>query len=173
MTWSVPFQSTDALPALGCGGARRLDVSPRLLSHTGQDRRDIREIESGSIGATNVGRVLGRSGFWLTVLGDFIKGALAVLGALFHGQQSIAALALLFVVIGHIWPMPLHWRGQRRGDFRRAALVYDYRLALAYGATVAILFAITRRMTIPGWWRTGAPFSELLVAAQSVWKPPP
>ena len=26
-------------------------------------------------------------------------------------RNEFAALALLFVVIGHIWPAPLHWRG--------------------------------------------------------------
>ena len=40
--------------------------------------RDIREIESGSTGTSNVGRVLGKSGYLLTVLGDMAKGALAV-----------------------------------------------------------------------------------------------
>ena len=40
--------------------------------------KDLRTIESGSIGARNAGRVLGKTGFAITLLGDFGKGALAV-----------------------------------------------------------------------------------------------
>src|SRR5690242_19700244 len=43
---------------------------------TGQD---IRELGSGSCAGRNVGRQLGKAGFFLTVLGDFWKGAFAVL----------------------------------------------------------------------------------------------
>lgn len=180
MTWSVPFQSTDVLPALGSAAAAYalgcFATGYYLVRvRTGQD---IREVDSGSIGATNVGRVLGRGGFWLTVSGDFAKGALAVWGArYFTGSNQIAALAMLFVVIGHIWPAPLHWRGGKGVvTSGGAALVYDYRLALAYGAVVAILYAITRRMTMPGlaaylvlpfvsYWLQHSPFEAAAMTA--------
>lgn len=43
---------------------------------------DIRSLGSGNAGATNAGRVLGRHAYLLVLLGDAIKGALAVaLGA--------------------------------------------------------------------------------------------
>jgi glycerol-3-phosphate acyltransferase PlsY len=42
---------------------------------TGQD---IRKLGSGSMGGRNVGRVLGRSGFALTMAGDTVKGIIAV-----------------------------------------------------------------------------------------------
>src|ERR1035441_2499722 len=45
---------------------------------TGQD---VREVGSGSVGARNVGRLLGRQGFLATMLCDFGKGMLAVWGA--------------------------------------------------------------------------------------------
>jgi len=154
MTWPAQFQSANTLPALGCAtGAYVLGCFATgyylVRARTGQD---IREIETGSIGATNVGRILGRTGFWLTVGGDFLKGALAVGAArYFTGSDQFAAVALLFVVIGHIWPAPLNWRGGKGVvTSGGAALIYDYRLALAYGAAVAIGFVLTRRMTIPG-----------------------
>lgn len=154
MTWPVQFQSVNAIPALGCAaGAYALGCFATgyylVRVRTGQD---IREIESGSIGAKNVGRVLGRSGFWLTVLGDLLKGVLAVAAArYFTGSNQFAAVAMLFVVIGHIWPAPLNWRGGKGVvTSGGAALVYDYHLVLAYGAAFVVGFALMRRMTIPG-----------------------
>jgi len=154
MPWPAQFQSTDVLPALGCAvGAYAVGCFATgyylVRARTGLD---IREIESGSIGARNVGRVLGRPGFWLTVIGDFVKGALAVLAARhFTGSNKFAALALLFVVIGHIWPATLHWRGGKGVVTSGGAmLIFDYRIMLAYGAAVAVGFAFTRRMTMPG-----------------------
>ena len=53
--------------------------------------KDIREMGSGSAGARNVGRFLGKSGFFLTMLGDFIKGALAVWLARKFSSNDFAA----------------------------------------------------------------------------------
>ena len=77
MTWPDQFQSADVIPALGCAvGAYAIGCFATgyylVRARTG---RDIREVDSGSIGARNVGRVLGRTGFWLTVFGDFVKGS--------------------------------------------------------------------------------------------------
>lgn len=154
MMWTEQIQSVDALPALGCAtGAYALGCFATgyylVRARTGQD---IREVESGNIGARNVGRVLGRSGFWLTVLGDFAKGSLAVFAArYFTGNNQYAALALLFVIIGHIWPVSLNWRGGKGVVTSGGAMmVFDYRIALAYGVAVALGFVFTRRMTLPG-----------------------
>lgn len=154
MTWSAQLQSANALPALACAaGAYALGCFATgyylVRARTG---KDIREIESGSIGARNVGRVLGHTGFWLTVLGDFAKGMLAVFAArYFTGSDQFAAVAMIFVIVGHLWPAPLHWRGGKGVvTSGGAALIYDYRLVLAYGAAVAIGFAFTRRVTMPG-----------------------
>src|SRR6266568_2074210 len=61
---------------------------------TGQDPRDL---GSGSVGAKNVGRVLGCSGFLVTLLGDFGKGVATSLGALLVYDYHLAlAFAILF-----------------------------------------------------------------------------
>ena len=64
-----------------------------VRKRTGQD---IRELGSGSTGARNAGRALGRSGFLLTMAGDLAKGGLAVWLALaLTGNDRVALLAWL------------------------------------------------------------------------------
>jgi glycerol-3-phosphate acyltransferase PlsY len=114
--------------------------------------RDIREVESGSIGARNVSCVLGRTGFFLTVLGDVAKGILAVWAARrFTGNDLLAALAMLSVVVGHIWPAQLFFRGGKGvATSLGALLVYDYQLVIAYVVIFAGGFALTRKTILPG-----------------------
>ncbi len=74
--------------------------------------RDIRAEGSGSVGARNVGRLLGAPGFLITFLLDFAKGVLAVAGATYFklGPESIVA-SVVAVVVGHNWPVQLRFRG--------------------------------------------------------------
>lgn len=73
---------------------------------------DVRRTGSGSAGARNVGRLLGAPGFFATLALDAAKGAVAVLGA---GRVATGpwppALALLAVVLGHVFPAQLQGRG--------------------------------------------------------------
>src|SRR5262245_37550080 len=63
--------------------------------------KDVRETGSGNAGARNVGRLLGSSGFLLTLFGDYAKGALAVwLPVYFTHNQRLAMLAVIAVVVG-------------------------------------------------------------------------
>lgn len=78
---------------------------------TGQD---IRQIGSGSTGATNVKRVLGKKWFFIVMLLDAFKGALPVLLAkLFIADVFgiFAVVASIFVIIGHSKPIYLQFRG--------------------------------------------------------------
>jgi glycerol-3-phosphate acyltransferase PlsY len=154
MMWTEQIQSVEALPALACAAGSYALGCFATGYYLGRFRtgRDIREFESGNIGARNVGRLLGKSGFILTTLGDAAKGALAVSATKYFTSSSLlAALAVLFVVIGHIWPVTLNWRGGKGVVTSGGAmLVFDYRIALAYGAAVALGYAFTRRMTMPG-----------------------
>lgn len=72
---------------------------------------NIRSIGSGNIGATNVLRT-GRKGLALaTLLLDLCKGLVAVsLTRYIYGPDS-ATLAGLFVVIGHVFPVWLNFKG--------------------------------------------------------------
>src|SRR6516225_9392473 len=72
---------------------------------------DLRSIGSGNIGATNVLRT-GRKGLAAaTLLGDMLKGTLAVLVAKHYGGQDLAALAALGAFVGHLFPVWLRFKG--------------------------------------------------------------
>jgi glycerol-3-phosphate acyltransferase PlsY len=116
---------------------------------TGQD---LRELGSGSVGARNVGRLLGWQGFVLTVLGDFSKGALAVWGAQHYAtDQRLAVVALLAVVAGHVWPVQLCFHGGKgMAAALGALLVYDWQLAVAFALLFAVTVAVVRKTVVPG-----------------------
>lgn len=79
--------------------------------------KDIRRIGSGNIGATNVGRALGRPYALLAFLLDYAKGwiPVALIGpALASSPERATLLGVLCgaaAVIGHCWPVYLGFRG--------------------------------------------------------------
>lgn len=74
--------------------------------------RDVRTTGSGNAGARNVGRILGKTGFVLTLAGDLLKGVIAViLAKVLQGAPATIALACAAVVAGHLWPVQLGFRG--------------------------------------------------------------
>jgi len=80
---------------------------------TGQD---IREVGSGSTGATNVKRVLGKGWFFTVMLLDAFKGALPVILAKslvgeVLGFGLFPVLAAVAVIIGHSKPIFLQFKG--------------------------------------------------------------
>lgn len=114
--------------------------------------QDIRTLESGNVGARNVGRVLGRSGFLVTTLGDALKGALAIWAArAFFLDERITLMALLAVVAGHIWPAQLRCRGGKGVATSLGALaVYDWHLLVAYAIIFGAGWLLARRTVLPG-----------------------
>ena len=75
-------------------------------------RRDIREVGSGSTGATNVLRYGGWKLAIPVLLIDGLKGFLpAILATALFDDQKVAALAVLVAVIGHCYPVYLKFRG--------------------------------------------------------------
>jgi glycerol-3-phosphate acyltransferase PlsY len=95
---------------------------------------DIRRHGSGNIGATNVLRTLGRWPAILTLLGDVLKGYLAVvLGTtLGGGEPAVSAAAAVAAVAGNCWSVFLGFRGGKGVATGLGAL-----LRLAPWATVA------------------------------------
>jgi len=114
--------------------------------------KDIREIGSGSVGARNVSRVLGKTGFLLTVLFDTGKGALTVWAAQrFTTDSHLIVVAMLAVVAGHVWPIQLRFHGGKgMATSLGSLLVYDPHLALAFVLLFLCLAALFRKTILPG-----------------------
>jgi acyl-phosphate glycerol 3-phosphate acyltransferase len=73
---------------------------------------DIREAGSGNIGATNVGRLLGKRLGMLVFALDFAKGALPVaLARWAFPDEWVAVAAGLAAFLGHIFPIWLRFKG--------------------------------------------------------------
>ena len=73
--------------------------------------QDLRTVGSGNIGATNVLRT-GRKGLAAaTLLGDMLKGTLAVIVAGSIGGPTAAMIAALGAFLGHLFPVWLQFKG--------------------------------------------------------------
>lgn len=84
-----------------------------VKTFTGQD---IRTIGSGSTGATNVKRVMGKKWFFITMLLDALKGALPVILAklfatTFTGIGLLPVVAAVAVILGHSGSIFLKFTG--------------------------------------------------------------
>jgi acyl phosphate:glycerol-3-phosphate acyltransferase len=102
----------------------------RLVKH-----EDIRRVGSGNIGATNVLRT-GRKGLAAaTLLGDALKGAVAVWFVTWFGGPDLGVLAALGAFLGHLFPIWLNFKGGKG-----VATYIGLLLALAWPA--AIFFCV-------------------------------
>jgi acyl phosphate:glycerol-3-phosphate acyltransferase len=126
--WSAPLAYAGAL-AFGylCGSIPFGLILTRLAGTA-----DIRSVGSGNIGATNVLRT-GRKGLAAaTLLGDALKGTLAVLVVeQFYGREP-AIFAATGAFLGHLFPV---WLGFKGG--KGVATYIGLLLALAWPAAVA------------------------------------
>ena len=116
---------------------------------TGQD---IRLSGSGSVGARNVGRVLGRWGFGVTLSADILRGALAVAVCQWLKVSSTTwVLSVVAVAAGHIFPVQLDFRGGKGIAVAFGALVVlDSRIAAAWIVAFAVLYLCLRRYMSSG-----------------------
>ncbi|HKU73541.1 MAG TPA: glycerol-3-phosphate 1-O-acyltransferase PlsY [Pyrinomonadaceae bacterium] len=82
----------------------------------GKEGADVRETGSGGTGATNVSRRAGKAAGVFTLVLDALKGAVAVEWARVVAGPSltaewIVAAAAIAVIVGHIFPVWLKFRG--------------------------------------------------------------
>jgi glycerol-3-phosphate acyltransferase PlsY len=74
-------------------------------------KKDVRNYGSGNSGATNAIRAFGAKIGVLAFIGDVLKGIIAVIIGRALGGEIGAYLAGAFVIIGHNWPILLHFKG--------------------------------------------------------------
>lgn len=106
---------------------------------------DIRGIGSGNIGATNVLRT-GRKGLAAaTLLLDGLKGTAAVLITLAYCDPDTALLAGLAAVLGHMFPVWLHFKGGKGVATAFGVLIAsDWPTGLTAGAIWLIIARVSR-----------------------------
>ena len=116
---------------------------------------DLRTVGSGSTGATNTFRTLGRGAGILVATFDILKGSLAVIFAQLmfaegsYGRPIAEALAAVFAVAGHCWPITLQGRGGRGVATGFGALLFVATPAWASAvAAFAIALALTRMVSV-------------------------
>ena len=109
--------------------------------------KDVREVGSGNVGATNVMRAVGKTAGIITLVLDAAKGYVAVfLGEQFSGpDSSLPMICGVAALLGHCFPVLLKFRGGKGaatalGVFLRLAPFY---IIFALGAFL-IVVAITR-----------------------------
>jgi len=116
---------------------------------------DLRKVGSGSTGATNTFRTLGTGAGLLVAVLDIVKGSLAVVFAevVFpdpsSGRSVAEAVAAVFAVSGHCWPVTLRGRGGRGVATGFGALLVVATPAWASAvAFFAVALAITRMVSV-------------------------
>jgi len=115
---------------------------------------DIRQHGSGNIGATNVGRVVGKAYGILVFALDFLKGLLPVIIARpIVADEANAPILLvataLAAILGHNYPPWLGFRGGKGISTSAGALIALFPIALLIGLLVWILlFKCTRYVSV-------------------------
>jgi glycerol-3-phosphate acyltransferase PlsY len=137
--------------------------------------RDIRSIGSGNIGATNVLRT-GRKGLAAaTLLGDGLKGTMAVLFVAWLWSRDAALLAALGAFLGHLFPVWLGFKGGKGvATFIGVLLGLVWPAALVFCALWLAVAAVTRYSSLSAllasaatplflWWNGNHPEAQLFL----------
>lgn len=110
---------------------------------------DIRNYGSGNAGLTNMGRVFGKEGTILTLIGDVLKQFVSVvIGIIVFGELG-AYFAGVFCMLGHIAPIYYHFRGGK-GVLTAATMVLmiDWQVFLIAFVIFVATVAITRYVSL-------------------------
>jgi len=142
---------------------------------------DLRSIGSGNIGATNVLRTGNKKLAAATLVGDMLKGTVAVLvGARFLGGPEAALAAGVGAFLGHLFPVWLRFKGGKGvatylgaliGVKASIALVFAaIWLSLAYLFRYSSLSALVASALTPLllWFWAGMPKAALVMAGLTV-----
>lgn len=145
----LPFAAFVLLLAAVCLAAYFLgNISPSTILARARGI-DIKKEGSGNAGTTNALRVMGKKAAVITLVIDILKGVAAViLGWLLVGYPG-AMGCVLFVVLGHVWPIIYKFQGGKGiATSFGALLALDPVLALIELGIVAAATLISKRMSV-------------------------
>ena len=111
--------------------------------------RDVRKEGSGNAGATNMARVFGMKAGVITLLGDMVKAALAVLlGYLLLGDMGLMAGGAA-CIIGHCFPAFHGFRGGKGVSVGGLlSLVIDWRVGLLVFGSFGLFAVLSRKVSL-------------------------
>lgn len=115
-------------------------------------QQDIRHSGSGNPGARNAGRVLGKTAFVLTFIGDALKGALVVLFAKWMELDDWLQLVCVFAVMaGHIYPVIHKFRGgQGVSTFIGGMLAFNPLVVACFVVVFLIFYPFLKNFSLVG-----------------------
>jgi glycerol-3-phosphate acyltransferase PlsY len=119
--------------------------------------QDLRSIGSGNIGATNVLRTGNKGLAAATLLGDMLKGTIAVIVAGYFGGPNAAIAAGVGAFVGHLFPVWLKFKGGKGvATYIGVLLGLFWPAALAFCAiwiAVALIFRYSSSRPLSrAWW---------------------
>ena len=107
-------------------------------------KKDIREIGSGNIGATNVLRTGKKSLAILTLLLDIFKGYFCIYLTLIYFEE-LTQLASLICFLAHIFPVWLKFKGGKGvATYLGIILAISFKLAFVFGISWLIILYLTK-----------------------------
>lgn len=117
---------------------------------------DVREKGSGNAGATNVLRSVGKKGAVLTLLGDALKGVVAVLFAIIVGaiaktadKALLVQIAGICVVIGHTFPIFFEFKGGKGvATSLGVILMTNWKIGLICLVFALVLMVLTKMVSM-------------------------
>lgn len=117
---------------------------------------DVREKGSGNAGATNMLRSIGKKAAALTLLGDALKGVVAILFAIIVGaiakdldKALLVQLAGIFVVVGHTFPIFFGFKGGKGvATSLGVLLMTNWQIGLICLVFALVLMALTRMVSM-------------------------
>lgn len=117
---------------------------------------DVREKGSGNAGATNMLRSVGKKAAALTLLGDALKGVVAILFAVIVGwiaknsdKALLVQIAGIAVVIGHTFPILFGFKGGKGvATSLGVLLMTNWKIGLICLVFALVLMALTKMVSM-------------------------
>ena len=117
---------------------------------------DVREKGSGNAGATNMLRSVGKKGAIFTLIGDCLKGVVAILFAIIVGKIAkntdkalLVQLAGIAVVLGHTFPIFFGFKGGKGvATSLGVLLISNWQIGLICLVFAVVLMALTRMVSL-------------------------
>jgi len=117
---------------------------------------DVREKGSGNAGTTNVLRTVGKKAAIITLIGDILKGVVAIGVALLAGtiiknldNALLVQLAGIFVILGHTFPVFFKFKGGKGiATALGVLLMTNWQIGLICLVFALILMALTRMVSV-------------------------